>query len=605
MSKKLFLSIGMFAACSVLIFFYLNSQKLDPFEYERQFKAACQLLFDGNDESAITIFERLLASNDQFPAVYFNLGRAYSNTKQYDKAIQAYQRSVNFNVNFKHIAHFSCGLAYFNSDKQVHALEEFKKAVTLKEDYADALYYCGLIHKNQHELEQAASYFCRAVSNNLLFIKPLLSVAHGLRNEEKFTQCIECCSQALAKDPKNPEAYFCYLLMGDSINMQGNSDKALEYYKNAYQLNPTCFEAYNNSAVILGYRGEYENAHALLLKALEVDPKHAAAHCGLSAYYLVKGDYKRGWQEYEWRLHAFMGNNDQKFTKPRWDGKSNLKGTTVLLHAEQGLGDTLHFMRYAQTIKNKGASKIIVSVQKPLNKILKLCPYIDEIIADGTPWPEHDFQIPLMSMPFICQTNVSTIPDRIPYLFADDQLTTQWKAKLSKDSNFKIGICWHVDPSHDSDVYRGYGKTIKISDCKRSVPLELFLPLAQLKGISVYSLQKHNGLEEFAHINKDGLIKDFGPDFDTSHGSFMDTSAIMKNLDLVITADTSVAHLAGGLGVPVWTIVPFPADWRWLLERVDSPWYPSMRLFRKKKGEKDWAVVMNEVKNSVQKMIDL
>jgi hypothetical protein len=169
----------------------------------------------------------------------------------------------------------------------------------------------------------------------------------------------------------------------------------------------------------------------------------------------------------------------------------------------------------------------------------------------------------------------------------------------------KIGICWHVEPSHDSDVYRGYGKTIKVSDCKRSIPLELFLPIAQLKGISVYSLQKHNGLQGFKDINKEDLIKDFGDDFDVAHGSFMDTAAIMKNLDLVITADTSIAHLAGGLGVPVWTIVPFPADWRWLLGRSDSPWYKSMKLFRKKKVDKGWEVVMSQIKIALQKKLTI
>jgi len=570
---------------------------LDPATYENKFKIASQFLIDGNNDEAILGFQELIKANDQFPAVFFNLGRAYNNKKEWDTAIAAYDRALQFNIDFKHLIHFHKGLAAFNKEDFDLAQESFKTACSLKPDYAESYYYLGMNAQKQLKFDDAVQYLTQASKINTSLLTSLLSLAHDLRNQEKLESAYECCKNAIAIDPKGAHAYYAYLMMGDIDNMQSRPEQAIEHYQKACDANAQCHEAFNNlGALYAGQYGDLKKAQPYLEAALKIKPDHAGTRAGLSALYLVLGDYDRGWAEYEHRLEHFFERAPRTFEKPRWDGKSSLEGKTIIVHAEQGLGDTLQFIRYAQNIKNKGAKKVIVEVQKPLRKILSRCPYIDALIIPDEQWPEHDVQVPLMSLPYLCKTKVNSIPAAIPYITPDQSLLTEWKEKLSPDKKYKIGICWHVEPSHDADVFRGEGKTISVSGCKRSVPLELFLPLAKLNNVSVYSLQKHNGLEEFAKVNHEGLIKDFGPDFDAAHGSFMDTAAIMKNLDLVITADTSVAHLAGALGVPVWIMLPFPADWRWLLDRKDTPWYPSMRLFRKSRNDKDWSRVMDEVK---------
>lgn len=599
--RKVMIAAAILAASSFAYVYYSHFQKIDPIEYENVFNQASQYLLQGDNDRAIDAFEKLIQSNDQYPAVFFNLGRAYANKKEWDKALDAFNTVLKNKVQFAHLVHFQVGVAYFNKENLDDASEHFKKAYHIKPDYIDSLYYLGIIAQKQKQLADAAEYFTKAVQTNPTFIPQLLSVAHDFRNQEKFDQAIQCCKTALEIEPNGVHAYYAYLMMGDIINMQGNPHQAIEYYQNACKSNSQCFEAFNNlGALYSGHFGDLEKAKPYLEAALKIKPDHSGARAGISALYLVQGDYERGWKEYEHRLSHFFDNAPRTYDKPRWDGTSSLAGKTILLHQEQGLGDTLQFVRYAQLVKNKGAQKVIVEVQKPLKKILSNCPFIDELITPDEQWPEHELQVSLMSLPYCCKTKVASIPAQIPYIFSDKTLTSQWKEKLSKDKNFKVGICWHVEPSHDADVFRGQGKTISVSGCKRSVPLELFLPLTKLNGITVYSLQKHNGLEDFAKINKEGLIKDFGSDFDASHGSFMDTAAIMKNLDLVITADTSVAHLAGALGVPVWVMLPFPSDWRWLLNRDDTPWYKTMRLFRKQKGDSDWSRVMNEVTVSLK-----
>lgn len=585
-------------------FYQKNPQKISSADYEKQFNYASELLLNNENDQAIEIFESLAQINDQFPAVFFNLGRAYSNKKDWDKALAAFERTLKNNINFAHLVHFQKGLAAFNKEDFELAYHSFKTACTLKPDYVESMYYLGMIAQKQSKLDEAAHYLTQASKHNKSFLTCLLSVAHDLRNQEKLTQAYECCKKAIEADPKGAQAYYAYLMMGDIDNMQGRPDQAIEYYQKACDANAQCHEAFNNlGALYAGQYGDLTKAKPYLEAALKIKPDHAGTRAGLSALYLVLGDYERGWKEYEHRLEHFFERSPRTFAKPRWDGQASLAGKTIIVHAEQGLGDTLQFIRYASLIKNRGAKKVIAEVQKPLSKILSQCPDIDQLIISGEQWPDHDLHVQLMSLPYLCKTRIASIPASIPYIFPDKNLLSEWQAKLSLDKNFKIGICWHVEPSHDADVFRGEGKTISISGCKRSVPLELFMPLAKLKGVSVYSLQKHNGLEEFAVVNKNRLIKEFGSDFDTSHGSFMDTAAIMKNLDLIITADTSIAHLAGALGVPVWVMLPFPSDWRWLIDRKDTPWYPSMRLFRKQKGDSDWNRVMAQVTSSLEKML--
>ena len=264
--------------------------------------------------------------------------------------------------------------------------------------------------------------------------------------------------------------------------------------------------------------------------------------------------------------------------RPYWDGFP-LAGKTILLCAEQGLGDTLQFIRYAPMVKSKGAT-VIMACAGPMINLLSRCEGIDRFLPREGELPDVDTHIPLLNLPTLFGTTLENLPNKVPYLFADDDLIAQWRRELTVFPGFKVGIAWKGNSKHPFDRYR-------------SIPLTQFAPLAQ-PDVHLLSLQKGVGTEQLQDIVGRFEVTDLGCRLDETAGAFMDTAAVMKNLDLVITTDTATAHLAGGLGVPVWVALPYVPDWRWLLDRDDSPWYPTMRLFRQSKPGK-WEDVFTNI----------
>jgi hypothetical protein len=265
------------------------------------------------------------------------------------------------------------------------------------------------------------------------------------------------------------------------------------------------------------------------------------------------------------------------FRQPMWNGES-LGGKTILLYAEQGLGDTIQFVRYASIVKQHGGT-VVVECQKPLVGLLEGCPGVDQLVAQGDDLPAFDVQAPLLSVPGILGTSVETIPARAPYLFAKAARVEPWRERLI--DGFKIGIAWQGNPAFRGDPFR-------------SIPLRCFAPLAEIPGVCLVSLQKGAGTEQLAEVRDLFPVIELGSRLD----DFLDTAAVMGHLDLVITSDTAPAHLAGALGVPVWVALSFAPDWRWLLDRCDSPWYPTMRLFRQRELG-NWDGVFQEIKEAL------
>ena len=280
------------------------------------------------------------------------------------------------------------------------------------------------------------------------------------------------------------------------------------------------------------------------------------------------GDLSAGWPEYEWRTRCreFVPRH---LSAPVWDGQP-LAGRTILLYAEQGLGDTLHFVRYASLVKGLGG-QVIVECQRPLLRILASCPGIDQLVAKGALLPAHDVRTSLLSLPAILRTTPATIPANVPYLAADEKLVEHWRRRLSALDGFRVGIAWKGDSKHKMDRYR-------------SIPLAEFERLAEMDGVRLISLQKGPGSEQIRELAGRFEVTDWTMELDEGSAPFMDTAALMRSLELVVAADTSAGHLAGALGVSVWLALPFAADWRWQLEREDTPWYPTMRLFRQSRA---------------------
>jgi hypothetical protein len=297
--------------------------------------------------------------------------------------------------------------------------------------------------------------------------------------------------------------------------------------------------------------------------ALRINSEFPLARWNRSVLWLLQGDFERGWAEYEWRWIQYAHARRQ-FVQPRWDG-SPLNGRTILLYCEQGLGDTFHFIRYVTLVRQRGG-KVIVECPRALVQVLEGCAGIDQLIVAGSPLPAFDVQAPLLSLPGIFRTTLDTIPRYVPYLQAKPELVEHWRQSMQPLGGFNIGICWHTD-SPQRNQYR-------------ALPLTHFEAVAKIPGVRLISLQKGTGTEQLDQLGGAFEVVNLGDTLDGKAGPFMDSAAIMKNLDLVISCDTAVAHLAGALGVPVWIALPFVPDWRWLLHREDSPWYPTMRLFR-------------------------
>ena len=387
-----------------------------------------------------------------------------------------------------------------------------------------------------------------------------------------------------------PNAAEGHYFLGIILQDKGQIDDAIICYQEAISMNPNDAEAHSNLGQLLQRKGQVDEAMVCYQKAIDIDPNLAGAHFNKALTLLLSGNFQQGWKEFEWRWKSevFCSYNSCKrnFLQPLWDG-SDINERTILLHAEQGFGDTIQFIRYAQLVRERGA-KVILECQKELSSLLQNVDGIHRVVARGEKLPEFDLHCPLLSLPLFFDTTFKNIPARIPYVYVDNILIQNWKDKIQYDnSKLKLGLVWSGRLTHEQD-HRF-----------RSCSLDILSPLGQLNNITFYSLQKGEGARQAKYPPEGMRFFDYTDNID----NFSDTAAFIMNLDLIISVDTAVAHLAGALGKRVWILLPFVPDWRWLLNREDSPWYPTMRLFRQP-SLGDWESVIAKVKNELQKLLD-
>ncbi len=395
----------------------------------------------------------------------------------------------------------------------------------------------------------------------------------SLHERGQLDKAIQLYQMAVAHEPNFAEAY---LNLGIVFKEKGQPDEAIQCCKKAIEIRPDYAMAYYNLGNAYVLKGQFDEATKFYQKAIEINPDYAEAHWNIALLNLLSGNFKEGWKGYEWRLELEDVSPKRNFLQPLWD-ESNISGRIILLHAEQGFGDTIQFIRYAPLVAQRGA-KVIVECQKELTTLLKNVGGIQDIIAHGEQLPEFDVHCPLLSLPLVFGTTLETIPEKIPYISADPTLVKKWREKIVLDnSKFKIGLVWAGDPRLKDDR-------------TRSCSLEIFAPLTQFEDVIFYSLQKGEAANQAKNPPKNMKLIDYTDEIN----DFSDTAALIENLDLIISIDTAVAHLAGALGKPVWTLLPFVPDWRWMLNREDSPWYPTMRLFRQP-SPGDWEPVIGRI----------
>jgi Tfp pilus assembly protein PilF len=502
---------------------------------------------------------RIIALRPDIAEVHNELGVVLAKQGRLDQALPRFERALALKPGYAE-AHNNLGNILLRQGKLDAAAARYQLALALSPDYAEAHNNLGNVFWNQGRLEGAAARFERAIALCPNFAEAHSNLGNVLLRQGKLDLAEARFRQAVALKPGYAEAYNS---LGNALWQQGRIDEATTQYQQAALFGPDLAEAHNNLGNVFKAQGKPDEAAARYQQALTLRPDLIEAHLGLATCYLAAGDYERGWPEYEWRLR--ISGHEPRHRGIRWTGQP-LAGRSLLLVAEQGLGDTLLFVRYARLLKQQGA-RVVLACQAALGRLLASNRDLDELFYLGSaePLPATDFYLPLLSAPGAFGTKVSSVPCEVPYLAADPDLTDRWRAALTGAGRLKVGIVWQGS--------RGFGL-----DHERSIPLAQFAPLARVPGVRLISLQKGFGQEQIAGV--DFPVIDLAQRIDEESGAFMDTVAVIRNLDLVVAADTAIAHLAGGLGAPVWVALPFSPYWIWLRDRDDSPWYPTARLFR-------------------------
>jgi Flp pilus assembly protein TadD len=451
----------------------------------------------------------------------------------------------------------------------------------VKPDFSEEYYKKAVNFHNKGLIEEAISFYQKTIELNRNHSKAYFNLGVALQQTEFIDKAIACYEIATGLNQEFVEAHHN---LGVAYNEKGLFDKATICFQRVLQLKPDHPGAYYNLGNTLVATGQFDEALQSYQKATEIVPDFADAHWGIALINLRSGKFEEGWKGFEWRWKLKDINTERNFSQPLWEG-SDITGKTLLLHAEQGLGDTIQFIRYAPLVALRGA-KVILESQGELVSLLRKVEGLQMVCRQGESLPNFDLHCPLLSLPFIFKTTLASIPDKIPYITANPDLVEKWHNKLSgDDSLLKIGIVWA------GDTRPKYGHN-------RSCPLENFAPLSEIDNITFYSIQKGGPSRQVFTPPKGMKIVDYSIEMT----DFSETGALIENLDLIISVDTAVAHLSGALGKPTWIMLPFVSDWRWMLNRDNNPWYPTMRLFRQL-NTGDWEPVIKRIKDALYKNV--
>jgi tetratricopeptide (TPR) repeat protein len=515
-------------------------------------------------DTSISFYQNALQINPGAYQAYYNMGVVLFAAGRLDEAACAYRQAIEIKPDFPE-AYNNLGVALQKQGKLGPAIKYFQKSVKLNPRDAEAYYNMGRAFLSQERLDGAEQSYRMALKQNPEYAEAHHNLGLVLHKQGKFDQAAICYRRTLQLTPDDANAYYN---MGNIFLEQGNFEEMTRWYQKALSFTPDKAEAYNNLGKMLQDQGKIKAAETYFQEAIRSNPEFAEAHFNRSIALLLLGKTAEGWKEYEWRFKKSNWKNayPYRFEQPRWDGTS-FAGKKVLVHCEQGLGDAIQFARYLPMVKARGGM-VIFEAPKPLMNIFDNFPGIDQLVEISSTKKtaiDFDFYVPLLSLPGVFQTTMETIPGMVPYIFADPHKKMAGQ-KIVEKGHFKVGIVWA-------------GGILHKKDSSRSCSLKQFLPLTRIADVLLYGLQKGPASQEVEEFSDQIHIENFGEKFE----DFTDTAGLIENLDLVISVDTAVAHLAGAMGKPVWVLLPFTPDWRWMLNREESPWYPTMRLFRQKK----------------------
>jgi tetratricopeptide (TPR) repeat protein len=535
----------------------------------------------GRLTEAVDLISQAIALNSRIGDYHCNLSEAHRRLGRSDRAIALARRAIELNPRMSE-AFANLGAAFSEIGRYKDAVAAFREAIELRPHHPPALRNLGTALRKDGQLGEAIILLNRAIELNPGFVEAYIELGNVFSDQHNLVEAFECFRRAAQCEPKSAEAY-CNL--GNSLAAMDRFEDAQAAYHTAIELKPDFALAYTCLGKSLSYSGDFPAAILALEKAIQLNPQLGVAHHALAVELLRLGDFRGGLVEYEWRnepLSAILSKAPKSAV--RWDG-GDIHGQTIFIHGEQGFGDNLQFVRYVPMLKERGG-RVILGCRPELLRLFKSCLNVEKVISTGDPFPTFDCHCPIGSLPMAFGTELNSIPASVPYLNADPVFVQAWAEKLGPRSEvLRIGLAWAGNPDFEDDR-------------RRSLNLTQLSPLADTRNVVFFSLQKGPPASQLASAPLEMTLIDVGSELT----DFADTAAAMASLDLIITTDTSVAHLAGALGMPVWVMLPHVPSWRWLVHREDSPWYPTMRLFRQP-SLGDWDSVIARVLDALSHWI--
>jgi tetratricopeptide (TPR) repeat protein len=559
---------------------YRHALSLNPENAESIRRLADLLSEAGELDEAAALFERLLQMTPSDAEAHYDLGRLRKRRGDLQAAVNCYRSAINLRPNCFEI-HFNLAAALFQVGMFEESAHSYQQALRLQPNDAEAHYSLGVALQESGKFEAAAESYANAIRLKADYAEAYSNLGIASAELGNLPMAINFLRYSLTLQPSSPDIH-CNL--GNLLFKQGDTIAAIDSYRNGLMLQPDHAVALANLGVTLETLGDAESAEECYQSALKSRPDFSLAKFFLGLHQLSKGEFSVGWNAYEHRwVSKECRSYRRTFSQPRWRGE-DIQGSRILLYAEQGLGDTMQFVRYLSMLLARGA-EIILEVQPNLYRLLKNSFEQVRVIRAGEAHPDFDWQCPLLSLPLAFGTDLESIPSSGPYLRVEATAAAIWAERLSADT-LRVGLAWAGNPKHSRER-------------QRSISLEQLARLTRIEGLTFYSLQKGAAAAPLKSRSSDLRLIDL----DAGQEDFADTAAIAANLDLVISIDTSVAHLAGAIGRPVWILLHHMPDWRWLRGRSDSPWYPTARLFRQTVPG-NWNGVLDQLEESLRALVN-
>jgi tetratricopeptide (TPR) repeat protein len=531
-------------------------------------------------EAALLSFDRALAARPNYIEAHCNRGNALLALGRFGEALVSYALALELRPDFPQVL-CSRGVALHALERFDEALANYDRALSLAPDYADAHSNRGVTLHALKRFDEALANYDRALALQPRHADAWLNRSATLQEQKRFDEALDCCDRALAVRANDAKAHFD---RGNALHALRRFEEAEASFNRAVALQPDHYKALINCGVSLHQQKRFSEELLRYERAAARLPDRPDAHYNESLCRLLTGDFERGWPKHEWRWQtAQMEGERRSFAQPLWLGSPDIAGKTILLHAEQGFGDTIQFCRYAPLVAARRA-RVILEVQEPLRELASTLPPVVEVVSRGDALPEFDVHCPLLSLPLALSTRLATVPAETPYLQADAQAATAWDTRLGASDRCRVGLAWSGRPTHKNDR-------------NRSIPLQSLLPLLEGIDATFVSLQREVRSADMDVLQGRADVLYFGDELN----DFADTAALIANLDLIVSVDTSIAHLAGALAKPVWVLLPYIPDWRWLLDRDDTPWYPTARLYRQDET-RQWDSVIARVHTALREM---